>query len=102
MLTHTYGAMKVLFSAICLITLCLRSVELYAEDSTRAIPAVIWDDISTAFSTVGYAGNRLVSVSDYDLVHLGIASGMVIASSFVGESFRRTRQKLTPCVCSPR
>ncbi|MBN8573456.1 MAG: phosphatase PAP2 family protein [Candidatus Kapaibacterium sp.] len=88
MLTHTYGAMKVLFSAICLITLCLRSVELYAEDSTRAIPAVIWDDISTAFSTVGYAGNRLVSVSDYDLVHLGIASGMVIASSFVDESFR--------------
>lgn len=80
--------MNILFGAICLITLCLRSVELFADDSTRTIPSVIWDDISTAFSTVGYAGNRLVSVQEYNVIHLGIATGLVAASTLGDESLR--------------
>jgi len=83
---------KLLFTVLCA-TVMFQHTALSAADTSHTIPSVIWDDIKTSVSTVGYAGHRLVSVGDYNVTHLGIATVIVIAGSFADESLRHDIQQ---------
>lgn len=58
------------------------------NDSTRSLPAIIFDDIILATNTLHYAGKEIVSLEHYNLLHIGAVVGGTLLSSLADKPLR--------------
>jgi len=58
------------------------------NDSTQCLPEMIVDDIVLATHTLNYAGNEIISLEHYNLLHIGTVLGVTFLSSFADKPLR--------------